>query len=225
MLAERGIDPKRFVLIPVSTVQEFRNQATKICDNVDKVPLEARHPILLVLDSLGNLSTEKEVKDIIEGNDTRDMTRAQLIRGAFRVLALRLSKLQMPMIVTNHTYDVIGAYVPTKEMGGGSGLKYAASTIVYLSKSKDRDSDKNVVGNIIGSGTALTNLNYNAITNKPDLTVYATNTNLNTISTFSALNISNLTIMSNNKQDTYTPERQYPPKLYNSVFVAGFCKE
>jgi RecA/RadA recombinase len=149
MLAERGIDPKRFVLIPVSTVQEFRNQATKICDNIDKVPLNARHPILIVLDSLGNLSTEKEVKDIIEGNDTRDMTRAQLIRGAFRVLALRLSKIQVPMIVTNHTYDVIGAYVPTKEMGGGSGLKYAASTIVYLSKTKDRDSEKNVVGNIV----------------------------------------------------------------------------
>lgn len=149
MLSERGIDPRRFVLVPVSTVQEFRNQATKICDNLDKVPLVARHPILLVLDSLGNLSTEKEVKDIIEGNDTRDMTRAQLIRGAFRVLALRLAKLQTPLIVTNHTYSVIGAYVPTKEMGGGSGLKYAASSIVYLSKSKDKDSDKNVVGNII----------------------------------------------------------------------------
>jgi RecA/RadA recombinase len=149
MLAERGIDPRRFVLIPVSTVQEFRNQATKICDNVDKVPLAARQPILIVLDSLGNLSTEKEVKDIVEGNDIRDMTRAQLIRGAFRVLALRLAKIQIPMIVTNHTYDVIGAYVPTKEMGGGSGLKYAASTIVYLSKSKDRDSEKNVVGNIV----------------------------------------------------------------------------
>ena len=52
------------------------------------------------------------------------------------------------MIVTNHTYDVVGAYVPTKEMGGGSGLKYAASTIIYLSKSKEKDG-KEVVGNII----------------------------------------------------------------------------
>ncbi len=68
----------------------------------------------------------------------------------------------------------------------------------------------NVSGNIIGSGTALSNLNYNSITNKPDLTGYATNTNLNSISTFSELNISNLTILSNSKQGTYTPERQYP---------------
>jgi hypothetical protein len=51
--------------------------------------------------------------------------------------------------MTNHTYDVVGSYVPTKEMGGGSGLKYAASTIVYLSKKKDKDADGQVVGNII----------------------------------------------------------------------------
>lgn len=149
MLTERGIDPKRFVLIPVSTVQEFRTQAMKILDNITQVPLHARHPVLFVLDSLGNLSTEKEVADTLEGKDTRDMTRSQLIRGAFRVLALKLAKLDVPMIVTNHTYDVIGAYVPTKEMGGGGGLKYAASTIVYLSKSKDKDADKSVIGNIV----------------------------------------------------------------------------
>ena len=53
------------------------------------------------------------------------------------------------MLVTNHTYDVIGSYMPTKEMGGGTGLKYAASTIIYLTKSKERDSKKEVVGNII----------------------------------------------------------------------------
>jgi hypothetical protein len=52
------------------------------------------------------------------------------------------------MIVTNHTYDVIGAYVPMKEMGGGSGLKYAASSIIFLSKSKEKDG-KEVIGNII----------------------------------------------------------------------------
>jgi len=51
--------------------------------------------------------------------------------------------------MTNHTYDVIGSYVPTKEMGGGTGLKYAASTIVYLSKKKDKNADGDVVGNII----------------------------------------------------------------------------
>ena len=54
------------------------------------------------------------------------------------------------MLVTNHTYDVIGSYVPTKDMGGGSGLKYAASTIIYLSKEKEKDGTE-VIGNIIKS--------------------------------------------------------------------------
>jgi len=63
-----------------------------------------------------------------------------------------LGQANIPLIVTNHTYDVIGSYVPTKEMGGGSGLKYAASTIIYLSKKKEKD-QKEVIGNIIKAKT------------------------------------------------------------------------
>ena len=76
------------------------------------------------------------------------MTRAQVVKSIFRVLTLKLGKANIPLIVTNHTYDVVGAYMPTKEMGGGSGLKYAASTIIFLSKSKEKDG-KDVIGNII----------------------------------------------------------------------------
>ena len=76
------------------------------------------------------------------------MTKSQLVKGAFRMLTLKLGQADIPLIVTNHTYDVIGAYVPTKEMGGGSGLKYAASTIIHLSKKKEKDGTE-VVGNII----------------------------------------------------------------------------
>lgn len=148
MLESRGIDTKRFIIVPVSTVQEFRHQAVKILESYEKTPKKDRPPLLMCLDSLGMLSTSKEMEDTSEGKDTRDMTRAQLIRGAFRVLSLKLAKLDVAMIVTNHTYSVVGAYVPTKTMGGGDGLKYAASTIVFLTKSKDRDG-KDVIGNII----------------------------------------------------------------------------
>ena len=85
------------------------------------------------------------------------MTRAQVVKSIFRVLTLKLGKANVPMIVTNHTYDVVGAYVPTKEMGGGSGLKYAASTIIYLSKKKEKDG-KEVIGNIIKAKTAKSRL-------------------------------------------------------------------
>jgi len=148
MLQERGIDTKRFVIVPVSTIQEFRTQASKILDAYEKTPKKDRPPLMLFLDSLGMLSTAKEMEDTLEGKDTRDMTRAQLIRGAFRVLSLKLAKLDIAMVVTNHTYAAVGAYIPTKVMGGGDGLKYAASTIVFLSKSQDKDGTE-VIGNII----------------------------------------------------------------------------
>ena len=80
-----------------------------------------------------------------------------LFRSAFRMLTLKLGQANIPMIVTNHTYDVIGAYVPTKEMGGGSGLKYAASTIIYLSKKKEKDGTE-IIGNIIKAKTAKSRL-------------------------------------------------------------------
>ena len=107
---------------------------------------------MFVLDSLGMLSTEKEIRDALDDKQVRDMTKSQLVKGAFRMLTLKLGLANIPLIVTNHTYDVIGAYVPTKEMGGGSGLKYAASTIIYLSKKKEKDG-KEVIGNIIKAKT------------------------------------------------------------------------
>ena len=146
LIESRGIDPKRMVILPVVTIQEFRTQAIKILDAY--LEQEEHKPMMLVLDSLGNLSTTKELEDTAAGSETRDMTRAQIIKACFRVLTLKLGRANVPLIVTNHTYDVIGAYMPTKEMGGGSGLKYAASSIVYLSKKKDKDGTE-VVGNII----------------------------------------------------------------------------
>ena len=103
------------------------------------------------------LSTEKEVTDALADKNVRDMTKSQLVKGAFRMFTLKLGQANVPLIVTNHTYDVIGSYVPTKEMGGGSGLKYAASTIIYLSKKKEKDGTE-VIGNIIKAKTAKSRL-------------------------------------------------------------------
>ncbi len=148
MIEDRGIDSKRFVVVPVATVQEFRAQAIKVVDKYLEQPESARKPIMFVLDSLGMLPTTKEMEDTADGKETRDMTRSQIVKSTFRVLTLKLGKANIPMIMTNHTYDVIGSMFPQKEMGGGSGLKYAASNIVYLSKRKVKDGTE-VVGNII----------------------------------------------------------------------------
>ena len=157
LLESRGIDLNRLVVVNVVTIEEFRVKALKAVDKYMKMPEEDRKPCMFVLDSLGMLSTEKEITDALNDKQVRDMTKSQLVKGAFRMLTLKLGQANIPLIVTNHTYDVIGSYVPTKEMGGGSGLKYAASTIIYLSKKKEKDKTE-VVGNIIKAKTAKSRL-------------------------------------------------------------------
>ena len=157
LIESRGIDTTRVVVVNVVTIEEFRTKALKAVDMYLKAPEEDRKPCMFVLDSLGMLSTTKEITDALNEKEVRDMTKSQLIKGAFRMLTLKLGQANVPLLVTNHTYDVIGAYVPTKEMGGGSGLKYAASTIIYLSKKKEKDGTE-VVGNIIKAKTAKSRL-------------------------------------------------------------------
>ena len=152
LLESRGIDLTRLVVVNVVTIEEFRGKALKAVDIYLKTPIEDRKPCMFVLDSLGMLSTEKEINDALNDKQVRDMTKSQLVKGAFRMLTLKLGQANIPLLVTNHTYDVIGSYVPTKEMGGGSGLKYAASTIIYLTKKKEKDG-KDVIGNIIKAKT------------------------------------------------------------------------
>ena len=157
LIEEKGIDGDRVIIVPVVTVQEFRQQAIRILDKYLQQAESERKPLMFVLDSLGMLSTTKEIEDSEAGKETRDMTRAQVVKSIFRVLTLKLGKANVPLIVTNHTYDVVGSYIPTKEMGGGSGLKYAASTIIYLSKKKEKDQSE-VVGNLIKAKTAKSRL-------------------------------------------------------------------
>ena len=143
MIKERGIDPDRFIVFPVATVEEFKTQAIKIIDNT-----QTDHKIMIFLDSLGNLSTRIEMEDSASGSDIRDMTRAPAVRSAFRTLALKLAKANIPLIITNHTYDKVGSMFPTKEISGGGGIKYAASVIVTLGKRKVKDGTA-VLGNIV----------------------------------------------------------------------------
>ena len=157
LLESRGVDLNRTVVVNVVTIEEFRTKALKAVDKYLQMPIDERKPCMFVLDSLGMLSTEKEIRDALDDKQVRDMTKSQLVKGAFRMLTLKLAQANVALIVTNHTYDVIGAYVPTKEMGGGSGLKYAASTIIYLGKKKEKDG-KEVVGNIIKAKTAKSRL-------------------------------------------------------------------
>jgi hypothetical protein len=137
--------------LPVETVEEFRTSIMKMIIEIKDT--DTPPPTLFILDSMGNLSTVKEIKDITEGNNKRDMTKQQLLRGAFRAVTLKLGKLQIPMIVLCHTYEKVDAYVPTKEISGGGGLKYAASQICMLFKKKGKEKVDGVDEHI---GSAIT---------------------------------------------------------------------
>ena len=146
MMETRGIDVNRVVISEPQSIEEFRTNAVRMLTSY--LDSKDQPPMMMVLDSLGMLSSAKELEDVESGKQTRDMTKSQLLRGTFRVLSLKLAKANVPLLVTNHVYDVIGSYIPTKEISGGSGLKYAASSIAMLTKKKDKDGT-DVVGNII----------------------------------------------------------------------------
>ncbi|QIG65668.1 RecA-like recombination protein [Ochrobactrum phage vB_OspM_OC] len=145
---QREINAENVYIVQPETLEDFRGKALKILQSIEAQKEKDRVPLLMVLDSLGNLPSSKELEDSTEGKNTRDMTKQQIIRSIFRTLTQRLGRAGVPLILTNHTYQVVGAYVPTKEVSGGGGVKYAASSTVMISKKKDKDGN-DVVGNIL----------------------------------------------------------------------------
>lgn len=148
MLESRGIDPKRVAKSEPDSLEGFRNVAVKLLDKYADIDKAERFPMLMVLDSLSMLPSRKEITDVGEEKDTKDMTKPGIIKGAFRMLRLKLAKVQVPFIITNHVYAQIGAYVPSKTVAGGSGAQYASDTIVMLSKKQEKVGDE-IVGIIV----------------------------------------------------------------------------
>lgn len=119
MMEAQHLDISRVIKMEPDTIEQFRQSSISILDNYEA---EGRTmPMIFVLDSLGNLSSVKEIQDIRDQKDTRDMTKAQLLRGTFRVLRLRLAKLGVAMIVANHTYAVVGCLTDDAHVVYASG--------------------------------------------------------------------------------------------------------
>ena len=116
-----GVDSSKLLIKQVSTISETSQFIAKTCDALQAQMDEygSHQKVILVLDSLGNLTSDKERTDIVDGNNKRDMTKAQEIKALFRVNATPLARMQVPMVVINHVYSAVGSYVPTNVQAGG----------------------------------------------------------------------------------------------------------
>ena len=97
LLSERGIDTDRVAVLNVVTIEEFRMKTLQCIDKYLKVDKEKRQPMMMVLDSLGMLSTEKEISDALQDKLVKDMTKSQFVKGAFRMLTLKLGQANVPL--------------------------------------------------------------------------------------------------------------------------------
>lgn len=154
MLYRFGIDMSNLVLTKTNMMDEITSSIIKLTDNINgkleeakKKGVEVELPrVMIIIDSIGAVSTDKEIEQAKEGDMSKlNMTKAKQLRQMSKIVTDRLSNLSIPMIVTNHTYASQGTYVPTRVFSGGEGLIYLSSIALMLYKSnldgKDKESD------------------------------------------------------------------------------------
>jgi RecA/RadA recombinase len=137
-----GIDMDRVLHTPVTDVEQLKFDIMQQLNSVER----GEH-LMIVIDSIGNLASKKEVEDALDGKSVADMSRAKQMKSLFRMVTPHLSLKDIPMVVVNHTYKEIGLY-PKDIVGGGTGSYYSADNIFILGRQQEKD------------GTELTGYNF-----------------------------------------------------------------
>lgn len=145
LMQKFDIDVNRVNYQPVNTVQEFRTSVTSITKKMqDAKRAGAEIPkIMIILDSAGNLATQKEIDDAASGSDKADMTRSKVLKSIFRIIMTPMADLKIPFLFTNHTYQS-QSFIPQQIAGGGTGPEYAASIVMMLNKAQLKDGAEKV---------------------------------------------------------------------------------
>jgi RecA/RadA recombinase len=162
VMTKFGIDPNMVRYQPLKTALGVRHFISNLCSTLREQKAKGMEvpKIMFVIDSLGNLATEKELADAQSGSDKRDMTKQQNLRSMFRVITTDLAEFKIPLVMSNHTYASIGGYIPMQIVSGGGGAIYNASIILMLSKAQLKDGDKEAAD----AGVAKTGI---IVTSKP----------------------------------------------------------
>jgi len=138
-----GIDTKRVVHTPLTDVEQLKFDIMQQLQNVDR----GDH-LIIVIDSIGNLASKKEVEDALEGKSAADMTRAKQMKSLFRMVTPHLNLKDIPLVVVNHTYMEIGMF-PKAIVGGGTGAMYSADNVYILGRQQEKEGTEIVGYNFI----------------------------------------------------------------------------
>jgi len=145
-----GIDTSKVNYQPINTVQEFRTSVTTLTSKMQEVKRAGgKTPkVMVILDSAGNLATQKEIEDAKSGSEKADMTRSKVLKSIFRIIMTPLADLKIPFIFTNHTYQTQD-FISRQVAGGGTGPEYAASIVLFLNKAQLKESTGEKAGIIV----------------------------------------------------------------------------
>jgi RecA/RadA recombinase len=138
-----GIDTNRVIHTPITDVEQLKFDIMQQLNNIDR----GDH-VIIVIDSIGNLASKKEVEDALDGKSVADMSRAKQMKSLFRMVTPHLTLKDIPCVVVNHTYKEIGLY-PKDIVGGGTGSYYSADNIFILGRQQEKDGTEVVGYNFI----------------------------------------------------------------------------
>ena len=138
-----GISPERVLHTPITDIEQLKHDIMAQFNNIDR-----NDRVIVVIDSVGNLASRKEVEDALEGKSVADMSRAKQLKSLFRMVTPHLTIKDIPLVVVNHTYKEIGMF-PKDVVGGGTGIYYSADTIWILGRQQDKDGSELVGYNFI----------------------------------------------------------------------------
>jgi RecA/RadA recombinase len=138
-----GIDSKRVIHTPLTNIEQLKFDVMTQLEGVER----SDH-LIIIIDSIGNLASKKEVEDALEGKSVADMSRAKQIKSLFRMITPHLSLKDIPMIVVNHTYKTMELYAKDV-VGGGTGSYYAADNIFILGRQQEKEGTEVVGYNFI----------------------------------------------------------------------------
>jgi RecA/RadA recombinase len=128
-----GIDTSRVLHTPITDIEQLKFDVMSQINNVER----GDH-VIVIVDSVGNLASKKEVDDALEGKSVADMTRAKQMKSLFRMITPHLTIKDIPMVVVNHTYSEIGLY-PKQIVSGGTGIYYSADNIFIIGRQQEKD--------------------------------------------------------------------------------------